>query len=78
MQTVIEVKSREELAEYLTRKGQFALGDEVVPSEIKFQHVGYDERTRWDTYYVLIDVMGIVGLSDGKFDISQKTKSGEP
>ena len=45
-------------------------GDNI--KDIKFQHVGMDDRTGWDTYYVTAcfgdcDNYSVVGMSDGKF-----------
>ena len=40
--------------------------------EIKFEHIGMDDRTRWDTYYVLQRLNGeddfvVAGMSNNKF-----------
>ena len=53
METTIEVKDIEELAEALE-----------FPKEIVFQPCGIDERNGWDTFYVIADDK-IVGMSDG-------------
>jgi len=69
METVQEVSSIEEIKQHLNKfYNQF--GKSVV--EIKFKHVGIDDRIDWDTYYVLQRIEGesqftVAGMSDGFF-----------
>lgn len=84
LETVIEINSFQELLAHLN-KFYKPFGKEA--EEIKFTHVGKDERIGWDTYYVLLRLMGeenfsVVGMSDGKLEnkdhIYIATISGEP
>ena len=66
MKTVKEFYTIEELKKHLDKPYK-KLGKRVV--EIKFTHVGFDDRIGWDTYYVLIRFDGetdfmIAGMSD--------------
>ena len=67
METVQEVSSIEEIKHHLNKfYNQF--GKSVV--EIKFNHIGMDDRVNWDTYYVLQRLDGedgftVAGMSDG-------------
>ena len=67
METVQEVSTIEEIKQHLNKfYNQF--GKSVV--EIKFEHVGMDDRINWDTYYVLKRLdketdFTVAGMSDG-------------
>ena len=69
METEREVNSVDEIKEHLNKFcNQF--GKEV--EEIKFEHVGLDNRIDWDTYYVTKRFKGekeftVAGMSDGFF-----------
>jgi len=63
MATVQEMQSAEDLLHHL----QFVYG--AVPA-FGFKHIGYDKRTGWDTYYVMVILVGevqpfVAGMSDG-------------
>ena len=66
MKTVRELNSIGEVKNHLN-KFYNAFDKEV--EDIIFQHVGYDDRINWDTYYVLCRLKGckhfnVVGMSD--------------
>lgn len=66
LNTTRNVYSKMELLDYLNEQ-YYAWGEEIT--ELKFKHVGMDERIGWDTYYVLIksqgqDKFSIAGMSD--------------
>ncbi len=67
MNTEREINSVDEIKKHLnTIYSEY--GKEV--EEIKFKHVGFDERIDWDTYYVLQRFKGekkftVAGMSDG-------------
>ena len=67
MRTVQEFIKIEEIKDHLNKfYNQF--GKSVV--EIRFEHIGMDERINWDTYYVLQRLEGssnftVAGMSDG-------------
>jgi len=67
METVQEVSTIEEIKQHLNKfYNQYGKSVE----EIKFKHVGMDERINWDTYYVLQRLNGetdftVAGMSDG-------------
>lgn len=76
MKTAIEVNSSEEIISHLNKLyndfGAFI-------AEIKFEHVGFDSRTGWDTYYVLHRFEGetsfhVSGMSDSYFGLEPKQK----
>lgn len=67
METEQEVKSIDEIKEHLN-KFFIPFGKKV--EEIKFTHIGFDDRIGWDTYYVLQRLTGekeftVAGMSDG-------------
>lgn len=69
MDTVQEVSTIEEIKNHLN-KFYNQIGHSVV--EIKFVHVGMDDRINWDTYHVLQRLDGenhftVAGMSDGCF-----------
>jgi hypothetical protein len=69
MGTVQEVSTIEEIKQHLNKYYNH-FGKSV--EEIKFKHVGIDERINWDTYYVLARLDGetdftVEGMSDGCF-----------
>jgi hypothetical protein len=62
MATVQEMQSPQQLMRHL----QQVYGDVPV---FGFKHIGYDERTGWDTYYVMAVIVGqeipfVAGMSD--------------
>ena len=67
MKTEREVNLINEIKEHLNKfYNQF--GKEI--EEVKFKHVGFDDRINWDTYYVLQRLKGekdftVAGMSDG-------------
>lgn len=67
MKTEREVNSIDEIKEHLNELyNQF--GKEV--DKIKFKHIGFDNRTGWDTYFVMQRLKGdkeftVAGFSDG-------------
>ena len=69
METEREVNSIDEIKEHLN-KFYKQFGKEI--EEVKFEHVGFDDRTGWDTYYVKQRLKGekefkVAGMSDGSF-----------
>ena len=67
MKTVQDVSTIEQIKQHLN-KFYNQLGKSV--EEIKFEHVGMDERINWDTYHVLQRLEGetdftVAGMSDG-------------
>ena len=67
MLTVIEVESKQDIINHLN-KFYKQFGKEVC--EIKFVYSTYDDRIKWDTYYVLqklkeSDEFTIAGMSNG-------------
>jgi hypothetical protein len=69
LETTVEVNTLEELIAHINK--DWEVWGKVV-AEIKFDHVGMDERIGWDTYYVLQrfqeeDTWTVAGFSDGKF-----------
>ena len=70
LNTTREFKNKEELLNHLNfiygTKGETVI-------DIRFDYAGFDERTNWNTYYVLIKKdsylsdYGIVGMSDDEF-----------
>ena len=69
METLIEVSNTDEIINHLNEfYKQF--GETVA--EIKFNHVGFDERINWDTYNVLYRLEGqkdftVAGMTNGCF-----------
>ena len=68
LETTREILSINELKEHLNSFFKH-YGKEV--EEIKFEHIGIDERTGWDTFYVLQRLKNesdftIAGMSDGQ------------
>lgn len=66
LKTVRNVNNKMELLNYLTE--QYSDCGEGI-TELKFEHLGMDERTNWETYYVLIKLQGqdnfiVAGMSD--------------
>ena len=70
LNTTREFKNKEELLNHLNFI--YCTKEESV-IDIRFDYAGFDERTNWNTYYVLIkkdnylNDYGIVGMSDGEF-----------
>jgi len=77
MLTVVEVNSLEELATHIQKIWGSFTSIPIRKKDIYFRWLCYDERIGWDTYFVYVNQIGSVGYSNGKFDISQKVKSGE-
>lgn len=70
METVIEVNSIEEIIQHLNK--YYNRFSESV-AEIKFEYCDFDQRTGWDTYYVLHRLEGetdftVAGMSDGQLE----------
>ena len=70
MKTERKVKSKSDIINHLNKMYK-PFGAEI--EEIKFKHVGMDERIGWETYYVLQRFKGnkdftVAGMSDGCFD----------
>lgn len=68
MKTVQEFSSRKDLIEHISKR----FDPYEIYSDIKFEHVGFDSRVGWDTYYVLAkfkinDESFVAGMSDGQF-----------
>ena len=69
METEREVNSINEIKEHLNK---FYKQFEKEIKEIRFKHVGFDDRIGWDTYYVIQRLKGekeftVAGMSDGSF-----------
>mgnify|MGYP001206502406 CR=1 FL=1 len=69
MDTVININNIEELKTYIKSDLNILHSD---IQDIKFYHIGFDDRTGWDTYYVLVKIDSIsdhfiVGMSNNKF-----------
>jgi hypothetical protein len=67
METEQEVRTAEDIIKHLNK---FWHQFEKEVEEIKFEHVGYDKRTKWNTYYVMSRLKGetvfdVAGMSDG-------------
>lgn len=70
MKTVIEVSSIDDIKNHLNEIWK-PFGKEV--DEIKFDYSWFDERTGWNTYFVLQRLKGetrftVAGMSDGKLN----------
>lgn len=74
METEREVNSVDEIKKHLNKLyNQF--GKEI--EEVKFEHVGFDDRIGWDTYYVTKRLKGekeftVAGMSDGLINKKMK------
>lgn len=69
METVIEVHNVQEIIDHLNRIYE---STGMIVEEVKFGANIFDERTGWDTYYVLQRFKGedkftVAGCSDGCF-----------
>ncbi|MCP4336985.1 MAG: hypothetical protein GY679_04030 [Mycoplasma sp.] len=69
METEREVNSVDEIKEHLN-KFYTQFGEEV--EEVRFVHVGFDDRIGWDTYYVTQRLkrekeFTVAGMSDSSF-----------
>jgi len=42
-----------------------SLGFEISSKQIEVKPYGYDERTEWDTYIIVIKGYGVYGFADG-------------
>ena len=68
METVQDFSTVEEIKQHLNKfYNQFG----VSVAEVKFEHLGVDDRINWDTYAVLRRLEGqvnfnVAGFSDGK------------
>ncbi len=76
METEVEVNTLEELIAHINSlNNDFDEKFSGKVEELKFEHVGMDERIGWDTYYVLVKGLYpsqgigfvVAGMSDGKF-----------
>jgi hypothetical protein len=68
MATVAEIEpTPEAIAEYLTKEWLQGMGtDSITPALITLDHVGFDKRIGWDTYYILFNGC-CVGMTDGTY-----------
>lgn len=69
METQIEVFSTDDIKDHLNKIYE-PFGKHV--EDIKFEHIGFDRRTGWNTYYVLQRFKDenefiVSGMSDGCF-----------
>lgn len=69
LSTTQEVKAEDDIIAHLNTI--YAPFKKAI-AEIKFEYCGYDDRTGWDTYYVLQRLEGeshftVTGMSDGIF-----------
>lgn len=70
LETTVEVNSIDELKKHIEEKEGYKEG---IIEEIFFEYSGFDERTKWNTYYVFYkkisrNVSFICGMSDGKLN----------
>ena len=76
MATVIEVKDRAELIEYLCKywkdigltahlEGCADRVGEMIRNKLIIEKYVYDERCNWDTYIVKVEGFGVMGMTDG-------------
>lgn len=68
--TTVEVNTIDELKKYIEKQECYLEG---TIEDILFEYSYFDERTRWNTYYVSYKKKGIkstflVGMSDGKLN----------
>tara|TARA_R110000796_G_scaffold122806_2_gene237142 strand:+ start:132 stop:389 length:258 start_codon:yes stop_codon:yes gene_type:complete len=66
LKTEIKIDSKFELLKHLNK--QYNSFNKTI-SKLKFKHIGIDDRTGWNTYYVLIKLKGddyfsVIGMSD--------------
>ncbi len=65
LKTIVEVKTRGELASKIS---ELPYMKGVHGFKLVFEHIGFDERCGWETYYVIVisdTARHIVGMSDG-------------
>ena len=63
MATVVELNSKKEFCDYVGK-----LARRIVPLEectLSFREYGFDSRIGWDTYLVVLDGHGPIGMLDG-------------
>ena len=68
MRTVVEIPSKKallrEIKSHLSPHDSLKI-DNV--DDISFKHVGWDDRIKWDTYYVIVDGQ-VLGMSNGTLE----------
>lgn len=66
METVVEIKDREELLAYIAKiLYPWPTAPSVTPETVKVAPYHYDARIGWDTHIVTLEGYGVLGFTDG-------------